>query len=61
MWLTVEVNCLFAPVAVVCLDYCYQEGLKIQQPRPLRARLSAGGAYCNIFKYKRMDAIRGPV
>lgn len=42
LWLAVKVNCLFAPVVVVCLDYCYQGGLKMQRPRPLRAGLSAG-------------------
>lgn len=45
LWFTVEVNCLFASVAVVCLDYCYQEGLRdgqdLDEPDYLQADRTA--------------------
>lgn len=53
-------NCLFAPVAEACLDYCYQRYSKFSgQDFKEAGYVSAG--LCSIFKYEKKDVIKGPV
>lgn len=52
----VEVNCLFAPVVVVCLDNYYQEGLEIWQIQPLSAWLA-----CETAKREKDGGFIAPV